>query len=450
MALVPVALIIPLLLVVADSSPQLNVSPVSVAPGDTVVVRGAGFEPRMWVRIVLDDAPATSSVGRADRQGAFTVNLSVPITASLGQHQVRALESRAGGRAGPAKSSAGSSTAVLASVTILVELPHAAAASPTPPATPMPAASAPPEPTPSPPASSLGETPSPTPAPTESARPDPTPAPTPPPAVTPTPAPASSGPIRAAFYYPWFPNAWDQGGLSPYTRSEPVLGYYNSGDPAVIRQHIAWMRRGGIEAAIVSWWGIGHHTDSRVPALLAEDFRWTLYYEKEGNWDPPVGELTADLDYIAARYASQPAFLSIGGKPVLFVYGGDESCATADRWLEANRGRFYLVLKVWSDYRNCPSALHVDSWHQYSPGHRTMRIAGESFSVSAGFWKMHEAEPRLVRDLPAFQRAVEEMRAAGDPWQLVFFNEWGENSAIEPSTTWGTGYLDALGGSPHP
>jgi hypothetical protein len=258
------------------------------------------------------------------------------------------------------------------------------------------------------------------------------------------PAPEPSGPIRAAFYYPWFPNAWSQHGIYPYTRFEPELGYYSSADVSAIRQHIAWMRGAGIQAGIASWWGIGHATDQRIGQLLAEGFQWTLYYEKEGNWDPTVTELRADLDYIATQYASHPAFLKIGGKPVLFVYGGHESCLTADRWLEANQGRFHLVLKVWSDYRSCPSAPAVDSWHQYSPGHRTMRIAGESFSVSGGFWKMGESKPRLERDLDEFRRGVAEMRAAGDPWQLVYFNEWGENSAIEPSTTWGTTYLDAL------
>ena len=34
-----------------------------------------------------------------------------------------------------------------------------------------------------------------------------------------TPRPSQPGfPIRAAFYYPWFPEAWRQSGLSPFTR----------------------------------------------------------------------------------------------------------------------------------------------------------------------------------------------------------------------------------------
>src|SRR5207237_7888958 len=37
-------------------------------------------------------------------------------------------------------------------------------------------------------------------------------------------------PLRAAFYYPWFPEAWSQQGINPYTKYLPVLGYCNSAD----------------------------------------------------------------------------------------------------------------------------------------------------------------------------------------------------------------------------
>ncbi|RPJ26412.1 MAG: hypothetical protein EHM33_11625, partial [Chloroflexi bacterium] len=36
-----------------------------------------------------------------------------------------------------------------------------------------------------------------------------------------------SFPIRAAFYYPWFPEAWDQRAINPYTNYTPSLGFYD-------------------------------------------------------------------------------------------------------------------------------------------------------------------------------------------------------------------------------
>ena len=42
-------------------------------------------------------------------------------------------------------------------------------------------------------------------------------------------------PIRGAFYYPWFPEAWKQQNFDPFTHYKPVLGYYEllrpQGDP---------------------------------------------------------------------------------------------------------------------------------------------------------------------------------------------------------------------------
>src|SRR5947209_8366920 len=75
-------------------------------------------------------------------------------------------------------------------------------------------------------------------------------------------------PLRAAFYYPWFPGAWRQGGLDHYSKYTPTLGYYSSGDADVIRTHVRAMLYGGIHAGIASWWGRGDRIDLRMPQLL--------------------------------------------------------------------------------------------------------------------------------------------------------------------------------------
>ena len=72
-------------------------------------------------------------------------------------------------------------------------------------------------------------------------------------------------PLRAAFYYPWYPEIWDGADGAQYTVYHPALGKYDSSDPAVIGQHIADMQYGHIDAGIVSWWGQGSPTDGRLP-----------------------------------------------------------------------------------------------------------------------------------------------------------------------------------------
>jgi hypothetical protein len=251
-------------------------------------------------------------------------------------------------------------------------------------------------------------------------------------------------PIRAAFYYPWFPEAWKQQGYDPFSWYKPTIGYYST--DAVVKSQVAVMQKAGIQVGIASWWGQGSATDRRIPTLLAAagSFRWTLYYEAEGSGNPTSSQISADLAYIASRYGSNKAYLRVGGKPVIFVYGdGTDGCGMADRWKAANTSGFYVVLKVFPGYRKCAS--QPSSWHQYAPAVAADHQAGYSYAISPGFWKRTEAAPRLARDPTRWAQNVAAMVASKEPWQLITtFNEWGEGTGVESTVQFGTTYLDAL------
>ena len=289
-------------------------------------------------------------------------------------------------------------------------------------------------------------------SPTPRSTPRPTSPPTPAPTIPPGPGSwQPSFPIRAAFYYPWFPQAWKQDGLDPYTHYTPSLGLYNGASATVVASQVVAMKYAGIEAGIASWWGQGTLTDSRIPLLLAQagsQFRWSLYYEAEAYGDPSVAQIASDLAYIGRRYASSGAFLRIDGRPVIFVYADSgDGCGMAQRWKQAGAG-FYVVLKVFPGYKGCPA--QPDAWHQDAAADRSDGQKGQSFSVSPGFWLATESQPRLARDPTAFASAVRSMVASRAPLQLITtFNEWGEGTSIESATQWaspsgyGT-YLDIL------
>jgi hypothetical protein len=260
-------------------------------------------------------------------------------------------------------------------------------------------------------------------------------------------------PIRAAFYYPWFPEAWNQQGMNPFTHYQPSLGYYDGSSPSVIKNQIAAMQYGNIAAGIASWWGIGTPTDHRIPTLLqaatGSGFRWSLYYEAEGSGNPSVAQISADLAYIATHYATDSSYLRVGGRFVVFVYGDpSDSCATADRWRLANTVGAFVVLKVFAGYKTCAS--QPDGWHQYGPASASDAQAGYSYSISPGFFKASESAPRLARDLSRWYDGVRQMVASGAPFQLITtFNEWGEGTSVESASEWQTStgygaYLDAL------
>ena len=217
---------------------------------------------------------------------------------------------------------------------------------------------------------------------------------------------STSTPIRAAFYYPWYPETehW----ATHYT---PSLGHYDSSDPAVLAAHVAAARYAGLDALIASWWGPGTPTDKRLPLLLVAAHNGGVsvapYFEPEGQSPAPTtSQLNSDLDYLYARANASPAWLRVGGKPVLFVYNANAtSCSETSRWMNANAGRFYINLKVFSGYQSC--AVQPDSWHQYGPADR-LRPTGQLLSV--GFPGVLEVQrvdatarprSRTIQDRPA-------------------------------------------------
>jgi hypothetical protein len=261
-----------------------------------------------------------------------------------------------------------------------------------------------------------------------------------------------SFPIRAAFYYPWFPEAWTQQGIYPYTNYKPTLGYYDLSGAAIIRQQINAMLYGNIEAGIASWWGQGSATDNRIPALLSAaagtPFKWSIYYEPEGVGNPDVSTLNADLIYLRDKYSKDPGYLRVDNRFVVFVYADvNDGCAMVDRWHQANTVNAYIVLKIFPGYQKC--ANQPDGWHQYNPAKSSASVGQYSYTISPGFWKAGETS-RLARDLSIWQQDISNMVASGANFQLITsFNEWGEGTAIESAAEWASGsgygaYLDEL------
>jgi Glycosyl hydrolase family 99 len=285
--------------------------------------------------------------------------------------------------------------------------------------------------------------------------------PAPPPVAAPAPAPAplpASGdvqpalPVRAAFYYPWYPETWTVGGKPVH--ENPTLGRYAT--LGVIDRHLDALAYAHIQVAIASWWGPGTITDQRLPALLdatrgrGDPLRWAAYYEPESTGDPSVAQIRSDISYLVARAGHDPAFFRIAGRPVIFVFtDGADGCPMAERWKAATAPLgVYVVLKVFAGYQSCPA--QPDAWHQYAPAGAEHAVAGSSFSVSPGFWKADETTPRLGRDLARWRGDIQAMVASRAPFQLITtFNEWGEGTATESASEWaspsGFGeYLDAL------
>ena len=436
LALIP-GLLVPLL-AVRGGQASLTASPNPAAPGATITVTGATFPAHTRGALVLDGA-ATGVDYRVDSRGSFSASIRLASTAAVGQHEIGAMSEEKRNSTHPTTGKARARAAGVLVATVIISV---ATSSPT-----------------SAPRVGPSRAPAAT-SPSSSARATGSPTGTQPSSTAPAGVAVGGAnwqpslPVRASFYYPWFPEGWNQQGLNPFTRYHPSLGYYDGSAASVIDRHIAAMQYANISVGIASWWGQGTRTDSRLPALLAQArdkaFRWSVYYELEGESNPSVTQVAADLSYIKNHYAADAGYYRINGRFVVFVYGGaSDSCATADRWRQAAAASgAYVVLKVFSGYRTCAS--QPDAWHQYAPAVGVDSQAGYSFSVSPGFFKANEPSARLARNLAQWSTNVHAMVASGAPFQLVTtFNEWGEGTSVESATEWASSsgfgaYLDVL------
>jgi glycosyl hydrolase family 99 len=263
-------------------------------------------------------------------------------------------------------------------------------------------------------------------------------------------------PIRAAFYYAWYPEAWFRYPVLPYSRFRPSLDFYSANDARIVRKHTEAMLYAHLNAGLYSWWGPHGYppTDDRFSRYLAAarttPFRWAIYYEREGYSNPSVQTIRSDLEYIRDKYASKPAYLKVDGRFVVYVYGNSEDgCdVTAARWRNANTVGAYIVLKAFPGFRACPA--QPDAWHQYSAALPEYDLAPDAFMIAPGFDEWSEPAPRLTRDLGRWRTDVAAMVASNARWQLVLtFNEWPEGTSVESAPEWATSsgygaYLDVL------
>eukprot|EP00980_Cylindrotheca_fusiformis_P012157 scaffold2939_cov123-Cylindrotheca_fusiformis.AAC.1 len=262
-------------------------------------------------------------------------------------------------------------------------------------------------------------------------------------------------PVRGIFYYAWYPQTWkvSSGALAKY---ESDLGYYLSGDPEVAESHIDQLEYGNIDVGIISWFGPGSNLDiARITQLLDKTFdrksqlKWTVYYEDEWKHDPTHEELKADLSYLKKWFAWHPTWAVVDGKPLIYIWN-ESDCEVIKRWMEATNGEWYVIPKLFSNYKDCP--VQPDDWHQYGPASVYQRFKGHSVSISPGFWHAAEDTARLPRlSKSEWCANVQKMVNSREPWQLITtFNEAGEGTGVEatalhwPSESGYGYYLDCL------
>lgn len=112
---------------------------------------------------------------------------------------------------------------------------------------------------------------------------------------------------------------------------------YNSADPKQVHRQLDDMQSRGIQGAIVDWYGTDpshQHEETATAAVMEDasqrnDFQFAIM--EDGNGGPLVcakkpgcsitKQVISDVKHIARKYQGSHAYMTIGGRPVVFFFG---------------------------------------------------------------------------------------------------------------------------------
>jgi cell division septation protein DedD len=286
--------------------------------------------------------------------------------------------------------------------------------------------------------------------------------------VPPAPSAASAERLVLAFYYAWFGmDVWS------LALSDQPLYPYRSTDPAAIERHVHEAQQAGIDAFVQSWYGPqveNNQTETNFRQLLdistQHGFRAAVDLEVTSPFLHSATDVVDALNYLLAVHAQHPAYLRVGGKPVIFFWR--QSQYSIETWysirdqIDPNRTSIWIAEGTDLSYLGPFDGLHLYSvaWSDDPAGVLTQwgdRVRDWSATqgvsktwvatVMPGYndWATGRANA-FVRDRAggAYYRECWEgaIQSGADLVIATSFNEWLEGSQIEPSVSYGDFYLN--------
>jgi hypothetical protein len=269
-----------------------------------------------------------------------------------------------------------------------------------------------------------------------------------------------------AYYYIWFDTtSWDRA-----KTDYPLLGRYSSDDAAVMRQHIQWAKEAGIDGFIVSWKGtekLNRRLDQLVKLAAEENFKLAIIYEGLDFDRNPLStkQVDSDLNYFIDHYATNAVF-NLFGKPMIIWSGSWKFSVTEIQQIATTKRDRVLILaseKNVAGYQRLADIVDGNAYYWSSvnpathPGYSEKLTAmGEAVHEKGGLWIAPVAtgfDARLIGGTTVVERQDGEtlriemdsaIQSAPDAIGLISWNEFSENSHIEPSSAFGKRYLQVL------
>jgi hypothetical protein len=285
-------------------------------------------------------------------------------------------------------------------------------------------------------------------------------------ATHPAAASQHAGSPLLAYYYIWYDkSSWDRAKID-----YPSLGRYSSDDADVMGRHIRAAKSVGITGFIVSWKS-SPALNSRLATLArvarAEHFTLSIIYQAlDFDRNPlPTDRVAADLQLFGQTYAADPVF-AVFDKP-LVIWSGTWKFSAEDIARAAGQVRDRLLVlgseKSAAGYRRIASTVDGNAyyWSSLDPRRDTgaaAKLAGMGAAVHQhkGLWIAPFAPGFDARKIGGRRvvdrRGGETLRlqyasaigSSPDALGLISWNEFSENSHLEPSVRYGDHYLTVL------
>jgi Glycosyl hydrolase family 99 len=282
-----------------------------------------------------------------------------------------------------------------------------------------------------------------------------------------TPAVAVKSPVPVlAYYYIWFnPTSWNRA-----KTDYPQLGRYSSDDETVMRTHVRWAKAVGIDGFIVSWKStepLNRRLEQLIRVAEAESFKLAIIYQglDFSRRPQPVARVAADLRTFAKRYAHDPVF-RLFDRP-LVIWSGTWEYSVAEIGAVTRQLHPDLLMlgseKNERGYERIADLVDGDAYYWSSVNPETnknhtakLKELGDRVHANRGLWIAPAApgfDARKIGGKTVVERKDgatlrQEFQAAlgssPDAVGLISWNEFSENSHIEPSRQFGSRYLQVL------
>jgi hypothetical protein len=278
-------------------------------------------------------------------------------------------------------------------------------------------------------------------------------------------APSDTGIPVYAYLYQWFTtSSWDRA-----KQDYPLAGRYSSDNIDVLRSQVAQAQGAGLDGFITSWKStvpLNRRLDMLVSVAKAANFDLGVVYQAlDFSRNPlPIATVRHDMVYLVDRWGAELTSRYYG-RPVIIWTGTDQYSLADVQSVKAALGdRAYLLAasKSVAGYERVAATVDGEAYYwssadPTSPATRAKLVAlSQAVHAHKGLWFAPAASGYDGRTLGGTRvigrddgrtlaRSLDNAYAsAPDAVAVISWNEWSENTYIEPGEMYGDRELVVL------